>query len=483
MGRKNHRHPASGDLKESFDSALDQLWATIASGDVLQAEVQASVFASMALMADGAEAVGPEELAEAVLDSAIRDEFTPESAAFCRLIVSLGAPALKRAASRRLQEHTDEGVYPPDWVTGAGRPAPRRAWRSYDVFGDLEYVVVSFGYGAAEHAILVGIDMTVTRPAVIFLTVSDDTDKLTGIVRDRPFERFEEITLAEARRRVERPLASADKHLDLETSTSSFMVLPVVRSRVRRLPGDADFTPVEYTAGDRAAAVADFLRGPDAGSAGPAEEARFWAEVLTGYSSRVPGEPPGQVGPDKLGETLLSHVARTFTLTDSQRASLAPAVTAWVRWAAARQGLDEAATARVLEHLSKVLENFGSAYDDPDSAVARSYVRDLAASDADVAWLADCRERRELAVPPAGEPALGGDPLDAGDQQHRTVITLAEFGMCDTRGLSREDFRQAVQRVVGELWHDNPPATWQRAGKLLATGMAPHDVIHALVRG
>ena len=482
MGRRSHRRPVPGDLDESFDSALDQLWATIASGDVLQAELQASVFASMALMTDGVEAAGPEGFAKAVLDSAIRDEFTPESAAFCRLIVSLGAPALKREASRRLQEHTDEGVYPPDWVTGAGRPAPRRAWRSYDVFGDLEYIIVSFGYGEAEHAILVGIDTTIARPAVIFLTVSDDTDKLIEIVRDRPFERCEEITLAEARRRVERPLASADVDLDVDTNESSFSVLPVARSRVRRLPADADSTPAEYTAADRAAAVADFLHGPEAGSPGPMEEARFWAEVLTGYSSRVPGEPPGQVGPDKLSEMLLSHVASTFTLTDPQRESLVPAVTAWVRWAAHHQGLDEAATARVLEHLPKVLEHFGSAYDDPDAAVARTYVRDLTASDADVTWLADCRERRELAVPPAGEPALGGDPLDASDQQHRTVIALAEFGMCDTGGLSREDFRQAVRRVVEELWHDDPPATWQRARKLLATGMTPHDVIHALAR-
>jgi len=62
------------------------------------------------------------------------------------------------------------------------------------------------------------------------------------------------------------------------------------------------------------------------------------------------------------------------------------------------------------------------------------------------------------------------------------VIALAEFGMCETGGLAREDFRQAVRRVIEELWHDDPPATWQRASKLLTTGMAPHDVIHALAR-
>lgn len=126
MGRRNHR-PASGPFRESFDGALDELWATIASGDVLHAEVQTSVFASLALMADGAEAVGPEKFADAVLDSAIRDQLTPESAAFCRLVVSLGTPALKREASRRLKEHTDNGVYPPNWVAAAGQAgAPRR---------------------------------------------------------------------------------------------------------------------------------------------------------------------------------------------------------------------------------------------------------------------------------------------------------------------------------------------------------------------
>ena len=164
----------------------------------------------------------------------------------------------------------------------------------------------------------------------------------------------------------------------------------------------------------------------------------------------------------------------------SQRKSLAPAVTAWVRWAADRQGLDETATTRLLEHLPKVLENFDSAYDDPDNAAARTYVLDLAASDVDVAWLADCRDRRELAVPPAGATALAGDPLDASEQEHRTAIALAEFGMCGTGGAPREEFRRAVRLIVEQLWHDDPPATWQRAKKLLAAGMAPHDVIHAL---
>ena len=48
---------------------------------------------------------------------------------------------------------------------------------------------------------------------------------------------------------------------------------------------------------------------------------------------------------------LLVHAASTFTLTTAQRDGMERAVTAWTRWAAARQGLDEAATEVVMTRL------------------------------------------------------------------------------------------------------------------------------------
>jgi hypothetical protein len=471
-----------------LDSALEELWGTIASGDVLKAEIQTSLFASMALMADNfadSFGVAAEEFPAALLDSIIKDAFTPESAAFCRLLVSLGSPLLRKEASRTLEEHTDAGVYPPDWVTDAGKPVPHRAWRSYDAFGDAEYIMISFGYGDAEHAILAGIDLT-ELPTVSIVSVSPDADKLIRVVRDRdqPFERFAEITLAEARHRIEGPLASADKILNPDDDySSSFMCLPVVRSRVRRLPAGSPGSAVEYTAADRAAAVDDFLRSPLAASAGETDAARFWAEVLTGYSGRVPGEPPAQVGPGKLSAALLSHVPRTFTLTDSQRGGLRPAVTAWAQWAAGRQGLDEAATARVLGHLPHLFDDFESAYDDWYSGRERGYVRDLAlASDIDLAWLADCRDRRQFAVPLPEDRERGRETPDAADRDQRVVISVSEFAMCDIGDVPRKEWVDAVNRVVEELWHDDPLTTWQAAKRLRAKGMSRHDIIHALAK-
>ena len=502
MGRKNPRHPASGagaadkpagrsrtaggrsraDVNDLLDTSLEELWATIASADVLEAELQTSAFAALPLMADSIDQE-PEDVAAALIDSATQEQFTPEGAAFCRILMSLGSPALKREARQALAEYTDDGVYPPAWVTDIGKPVPGQAWRSYDVFGDEEFIVVTFAYGDAEHAMLVGIDRTML-PVAGIVGIAQDSAKLLKTIRgrDEPFQRLEQIPLAEARRRIEAPLASADEDLDPDLDVSSFVCLPVARSRVRRLPTEEPAKTVLYTAADRAATVADFLRSPQAAEAGDADDARFWAEVLTGYSSRVPGEPPAQVGPHKLAAMLLSHVASTFTLSDAQYESLRPAVTAWTRWATARQGLDEATIAHVMDHLPEIFENFESAYDDPHNVVARGYTRDLATSDVDVAWLMDCFARRVFAAPLPGERDPDVATLDAADSDQRAVIVVSEFAMCDPGDVTRKEFVDAVKRVVEELWHDDPPTTWQTVKRLDGKGMSRHDIIHALAQ-
>src|SRR5205085_11343915 len=108
------------------------------------------------------------------------------------------------------------------------------------------------------------------------------------------------------------------------------------------------------------------------------------AEVLTGYSGRIPGEPPDQVGPRKLAHILLGHVPNTFVLTPAQRGHLEPAVTAWLRWSAARRELGEAGTTVLMEQLPRVLSRFGEACEPPDAATVRCYAACLARSAGDV---------------------------------------------------------------------------------------------------
>ncbi len=476
-------------LTELFETTLAEVRATVASGDLLKAEVQASMFAATILMPENSADDYPEragDLSAVLVNSVMAGQFTPESAAFCRLLVALGSPVLKSEASKALKKHTAGGVYPPGWVADAGKAVAHRAWRGYDVFGDEEFIIITFGYGDTEHAVAVAVDLTL-RPAVRYMTLSLDADKLLKAMRDRDdqFQRMEEITLAQARHHLDGPLARAHEDLnpDVSVRDSSFMYIPLVRSRMRRLPVASPGAAGKYTAGDRAAAVDDFLRSPQARSAGGADAARFWAEVLTGYSGQVPGQPPAQVGPGKLSSALLWHVARTFTLTEQQRAGIRPAVTAWTRWAAGLQGLDEAAAAHVIEYLEKIFGNFDSAYDEPDNVTARDYVRDLVlASDVDAAWLADCRDRREFAVPLPEDRQPGREGLSAADHDHRAVIWVSEFALCYDGDVPREEFVPAVRRVMDELWHGDPPATWQAAKRLRATGMSRHEIVHALAK-
>jgi len=276
-----------------------------------------------------------------------------------------------------------------------------------------------------------------------------------------------------------RPLDRADDDTHPDLSPETIAYLPVARSRVRRLPGDTQLGPV-FTAADRAAAVDEFMTSPQAAEAVAADEesTRFWAEVLTGYSGRVPGEPPGQVGPRKLAHILLGHVPNTFVLSPAQCNHLEPAVTAWVRWSADRRDLGEAGTAMLMQQVPEVLNRFGQAYDDPDAVAIRGYASGLAASDADVSWLSDHVGRRMFALPMPEQHA----PLDLADPADRRRLVQEEFAECTPpAGMTREEFVDAAYRVVEDLWRDdeeNP--TFQAASRLFAEGLSRHDVIHRL---
>jgi hypothetical protein len=376
-------------------------------------------------------------------------------------------------------------------VTRVGKAVPDRAWRRYDVFGDDEAIAVTFRYGEAEHGIVGQIDLT-GLPIAIGVGVAADAASLIEAVHreDDPFDRTEEISLAEARRRLEAPLARGDEEAGQAMSADTVAYLPVARSRVRRLPAEGAPTLPVFTAADRAAAVDDFLKSPLAAEVVAADEdvARFWAEVLVGYSSRPPGEAPGQVGPRKIAYLLLGHVPNTFSLSASQRQHLEPTVTAWIRWSAEHRGLDEAATARLVESLPEVFGRFDAAYDDPEAATARSYQADLAVSDAELSGLATHVARRMFAVPlpspaadGAGVDAPVDAPVDVSDPAVRRALAETEFGACAPHaGLTQEEFLAAVHRVIAELWDDDPQETFQEAQRLFASGADRHDIIHTL---
>ena len=464
-----------------MDRFLAELGTTIAAGDVLNAEIETSALVGLLSELDHS-AAEMAQLTAALVSVAANELDGAEGAAYLRLLMSLGPRRVKREASEALAEFTADGVYPPEWVTSIGRPTPEQAWRLYDVAGDREVIVVTYRYEDTEqHALLVAIDLA-ELPLADMIVITENADGMIKTLRDHaePWERFEQITVPEARRRIEPALARADEEPGFGRGAPSALFLPLAKSRLRRLPSDDPGKAVVYTAADRAAAVDEFLRSAHGSDAGDPETARFWAQALTGYSSRVPGEPPAQVGPTRLSALLLAHVPNTFTLSAELHDGLRPTVTAWVRWAAVYQSLDQAATEHLTERVPLIFSEFQAAYDDPYSVAARGYVRDLVAADTDVAWLADQRARREFAVPFPDERDPGVADIDAANPDGRAVVTAAEFAQCAPEGAEGEKFVAAARRVVEEIWNDDPAQTWQEARHLAAKGLDRHDVIHAL---
>jgi hypothetical protein len=480
-GQGRRAAAAGNEATAVLERLLGRLLTAVAAGDTLKAELEISAFMAIPSAAGKADPEQAEAFVSKVMvDGAVRMR-TPDGAALLRMLASLGSPATKRAASRGLGQLTSAGIYPPDWVTEAGKAVPGRAWRRYDVFGDHEVVAVTFSYGDSEHAIVAQVDLTGLPTVVMIGVTPNPAEVIEGMTRDDDeLERAEQISLGEARWRLDDALTRCDTDLDAEVGPDIIAFLPVVRSRVRRLP--IELPAQVFTEIDRKAAVDEFLRSPQAAEAVAADEAatRFWAEVLTGYSSRVPDEPPTQVGPRKLRYVLLRHVPTALAVTAAQRRHLEPAVTAWTRWSAARRGLGDEATAALTEHLPEVFGRFDEGYDSPEAALIRSYIADLAASDADLSRLTDQMARRMFALP-IPEPGDSGADGDFSDPQVRRARAEAEFSGCTPPGgMTGEVFMGAVHRVISELWDDDPPGTYAAATLLLADGIGRHDVIHAL---
>jgi hypothetical protein len=465
---------------------LGDLWTAVAAGEPLQAEIEASTCMEIPRVLGVRDISEEEQFRATVLVDGARRRRNPDGAALLRLLMAMGTATTKRAASRALAEMTGEGVYPPEWVTEIGKAAPGRAWRRYDVFGDDEAIAVTFRYGETEHGILVQVDLA-GIPVAIAAGVSSNVDRLIeaisgGIGEEGglgEFDRSETISLADARQRIAGPLDRMDREPGRDLSNSTLAFLPLVRSRVRRLPAEGAAPLPVFTAADRAAAVDDFMKSPQAAELGVADEesTRFWAEVLTGYSGRRPGEPPDQIGPRKLAHILLGHVPNTFVLSPAQRGHVEPAVTAWVRWSAERRDLGEAATAVLMERVPQTLARFGEAYDDPDAVAIRGYASGLAASDADVAWLSDQVGRRMFALPLPEEHG----PLDLTDPADRRRLVAGEFSECTPPSpMTSEEFTEAAYRVVEDIWRDGDSPAYQAASRMFAEGVARHDIIHRL---
>jgi hypothetical protein len=223
------------------DMALDRLlsvvWAAISAGEPLQAELQTAVCMAVPRMGR-VEAGTVDDFSARVLVNAAIDRWGPEGTALLRLLMALGSPRVKRAAGAALAEMTRVGIYPPEWVNSIGKAVPVGAMRRYHASGDGEAIAVTFRYGEGEHGIGVQVDLRDVPVATQVVVTYHPARLMETLSReDSPDEHSEPIGLAEARRRLEDPLARCGQDPDRELSLETLAGLPIARSRIRRLPG------------------------------------------------------------------------------------------------------------------------------------------------------------------------------------------------------------------------------------------------------
>ena len=93
-----------------------------------------------------------------------------------------------------------------------------------------------------------------------------------------------------------------------------------------------------------------------------------------------------------------------------------------------------------------------------------------------MSWLARQLARRVFALPVAG-----ADHRDVSGSAERRALVEAEFAACaPPSGMTSEQFVAAADRVISELWHDDPETIFQTARRMFADGVDRHDIIHAL---
>jgi hypothetical protein len=228
--------PGAVDPGTALNRLLSGLWASIAAGEPLQAEIQTAVCMAVPRMGR-LDPARIEDFSARVLVNHAIERWGPEGTALLRLLMALGSPRVKRAAGAALAEITGVGIYPPDWVNQVGKAVPVRAVRRYAESGEAEVIAVTFRYGEAEHGIGVQIDRTGVPIATMVIVTYDPAALIEGLGREGvPDERCEPIGLAEARHRLEDPLARCGQDPDQELTPETMAGLPIARSRVRRLP-------------------------------------------------------------------------------------------------------------------------------------------------------------------------------------------------------------------------------------------------------
>jgi len=312
---------------------------------------------------------------------------------------------------------------------------------------------------------------------------------------------FGQVPPPHARRLLESALAVAEAAANPPVSKSFPSYHAFIRARIRTLPPaqprSAGGRQAQWTGGvpagvigpgaarrptwhkdRRAMLAAEFLASDEAEVLSDLEAASRCTDHIVDYGCDRDFGRPLRVSPAKVETFLLDWLPRKVMLTPAEQHAMPHVLVAWARWAGARSGLEIAAISKTLDTVLDSMETFSQVYRDPASFGLEPALVARLLPDRDLEAL----PRRAFAFGVLEGTYQGTDLsiLNPAKAEDRLTLLAADHG--DSAAVPASAEHLSLHAALAErLWQGDPPELWDAAQRLLDSGLARHDVVHALM--
>jgi hypothetical protein len=411
---------------------------------------------------------------------------TQGAMALLRSWAALGlTDALRDAATAAAGRLSEAGLAEPPWAARLSQVRVGECWQLADVYGDQAELLCTFQYGdgADRHGLVALLDFNGPGVGLKDVFVADDVPATIRELRKEdasdPLLALTQIEPGRARQLLERALRTMDEFRlptapGVSDERADFRALALARCRAMPAPDNTAEAGRAGAAIDQKAIVAEFLASPHARDLPQTRYTRWCVALIV--ESLVETDPPLRISP-ALIEDLLDNLSSDIQSGEFSEAEAVPAiVAAWARWSAERDGLPDAAVARLAMVAAELGAQFLEEYGD-----GADYLEAGLEDIRDSQEFAEALQRRQFAFPYADAD------LDPADEDSRLELALAEHpeyrDVIDREEVDGANPRlhAAMHAIIGQqLWDGEPPEVWPAAKRLLDAGLDRHEILHRL---
>ena len=339
-------------------------------------------------------------LGPALVQGAERKRNATGLAVLCALAGVTGDELGAREAAARMAAR---GVPRPRWADVIGTPEYVGGYSVSDPFGDQIAYYLIFRYaGRRPHMVMALYDENlggIIKDAFV-AEMQEDVDPRT-VLGAEPDVSVQDADPAEAATRIGRAIATGDLFTDNDWGPDFKETRALLLARMRLLPAvELPELPEPLDDDAREALTKEFLASA---FAPPRKETLGIVDHCLIARCDFAGGDPLRWSPTVVELFMLDYLPRRISLSPAETAALPEALTAWVRFALTKRGLDERFIVETEESVQDFAEEFQEAMnDDGRFGPAKAIMRALRADGVDVtdqqavdAWLADFNQRPE----------------------------------------------------------------------------------------